>query len=77
MVPTLFRYWARVLKKDTAAALDVIADILQNPKLDEAAIEREKSVILREMEEVEKMPEEVLFDHLHATAFQNTSLGRT
>lgn len=70
-------YWARVMKKDTGKALDVIADILQNPKLDESAIEREKSVILREMEEVEKMPEEVLFDHLHATAFQNTSLGRT
>ena len=70
-------YWARVMKKDTGKALDVIADILQNPKLDETAIEREKGVILREMEEVEKMPEEVLFDHLHATAFQNTSLGRT
>jgi processing peptidase subunit beta len=70
-------YWARVMKKDTGKALDVIADILQNPKLDVGAIEREKSVILREMEEVEKMPEEVLFDHLHATAFQNTSLGRT
>ena len=70
-------YWARVMKKDTGKALDVIADILQNPKLEESAIEREKGVILREMEEVEKMPEEVLFDHLHATAFQNTSLGRT
>merc|ERR1711937_361075 len=70
-------YWARVMKQDTGKALDVIADILQNPKLDVGAIEREKSVILREMEEVEKMPEEVLFDHLHATAFQSTSLGRT
>ena len=27
-------YWARVLKKDTGKALDVIADILQNPKLE-------------------------------------------
>ena len=29
------------------------------------------------MEEVEKEVEEVLFDHLHATAFQHTGLGRT
>ena len=28
------------------------------------------------MQEVEKEAEEVLFDHLHATAFQFTSLGR-
>ena len=27
--------------------------------------------------QVEGIPEEVIFDHLHATAFQNTPLGRT
>ena len=40
-----------------------------------AHVERERGVILREMEEVEKEVEEVLFDHLHATAFQQTGLG--
>jgi processing peptidase subunit beta len=34
-------------------------------------------VILRESEEVEKQLEEVVFDHLHATAFQTQPLGRT
>jgi processing peptidase subunit beta len=34
-------------------------------------------VILRESEEVEKQVEEVVFDHLHATAFQHQALGRT
>jgi processing peptidase subunit beta len=34
-------------------------------------------VILRESEEVEKQLEEVVFDHLHATAYQNQPLGRT
>ena len=34
-------------------------------------------VILREMEEVNKNQEELVLDHLHATAFQGTSLGRT
>jgi len=34
-------------------------------------------VILRESEEVEKQLEEVVFDHLHATAFQQQPLGRT
>merc|ERR1712078_935172 len=51
----------------------LLADILQRPALDGNAVERERGVILREMQEVEGQPEEVLFDHLHATAFQRTS----
>ena len=69
-------YYAKVFAKDVPKAVDILADILQHSSLDAAAVERERSVILREMEEVEKSPEEVLFDHLHATAFQFTSLGR-
>ena len=34
-------------------------------------------MILRESEEVDKQLEEVVFDHLHATAFQGQPLGRT
>ena len=55
----------------------MLGDILQNSVFRPADVERERGVILREMEEVEGMPEEVLFDHLHATAFQGTPLGRT
>jgi len=34
-------------------------------------------VILREMQEVETNLQEVVFDYLHATAYQGTALGRT
>ena len=57
--------------------VDILADILQNSKLETGAIERERDVILREQEEVDKQMEEVVFDHLHATAFQGQPLGRT
>jgi len=57
--------------------VDILSDILQNSKLEPSAIERERDVILREQEEVDKQLEEVVFDHLHATAFQNQPLGRT
>ena len=40
-------------------------------------IERERGVILREMQEVEMNLQEVVFDHLHAVAYQQTPLGRT
>ncbi|KAK2983698.1 hypothetical protein RJ640_002095 [Escallonia rubra] len=70
-------YYAKVLEGDVPRALDVLADILQNSVFNEKMIERERSVILREMQEVEGQIEEVIFDHLHATAFQHTPLGRT
>lgn len=57
--------------------VDILSDILQNSKLEESAIERERDVIMRESEEVDKQLEEVVFDHLHATAFQGQPLGRT
>ncbi|KAH6619283.1 Metalloenzyme, LuxS/M16 peptidase-like protein [Chaetomium sp. MPI-SDFR-AT-0129] len=70
-------YFAKALNEDVPQCVDILQDILQNSKLEESAIERERDVILRESEEVEKQLEEVVFDHLHATAFQNQSLGRT
>lgn len=70
-------YVAKVMKQDIPKSVDILSDILQNPVFDEAAIERERGVILREMQEVEKQTDEVIFDHLHATAFQHSPLGRT
>ncbi|OMJ09331.1 Mitochondrial-processing peptidase subunit beta, partial [Smittium culicis] len=63
-------YYAKAFEKNVPQAVDILADILQNSRLDEAAIERERDVILREQIEVEKVTEEVVFDNLHATAFQ-------
>ena len=70
-------YYAKSFRQDVGKAVDIISDILQNSKLDSGALERERDVILREQEEVDKQQEEVVFDHLHAVAFQNQSLGRT
>ncbi|KAK4194868.1 Metalloenzyme, LuxS/M16 peptidase-like protein [Triangularia verruculosa] len=70
-------YFARALNEDVPQCVDILQDILQNSKLEESAIERERDVILRESEEVEKQLEEVVFDHLHATAYQQQPLGRT
>ncbi|CAN6804607.1 unnamed protein product [Brassica oleracea] len=71
-------YYAKVMESDVNQALDVLADILQNSKFEEQRINRERDVILREMQEVvEGQTDEVVLDHLHATAFQYTPLGRT
>lgn len=63
-------YFIKCLSGDIPQNIDILADILTNSKFDTEQIEREKSVILTEMEEVEKLVEEVIFDYLHKTAFQ-------
>ena len=45
-------YYAKVFKTDIPAAVDILSDILQKSNLDENAINRERDVILREMQEV-------------------------
>ncbi|XP_061921644.1 mitochondrial-processing peptidase subunit beta isoform X1 [Entelurus aequoreus] len=70
-------YYAKAFSKDLPRAVEILADIIQNSMLGEAEIERERGVILREMQEVETNLQEVVFDYLHATAYQATALGRT
>ncbi|KAF8513128.1 Metalloenzyme, LuxS/M16 peptidase-like protein [Hysterangium stoloniferum] len=70
-------YYAKSFRHDVDKSVDIISDILQNSKLETQAIERERDVILREQQEVDKQLEEVVFDHLHAIAFQGQPLGRT
>jgi processing peptidase subunit beta len=70
-------YYAKVFKNDVPKAMDILSDILSNSKFEERYLESERSTILREMEEVNKDTSEVIFDHLHAAAFQGTPLGRT
>ncbi|KAI7865492.1 Metalloenzyme, LuxS/M16 peptidase-like protein [Spinellus fusiger] len=70
-------YYAKAFQQDVPKAVDILSDILQNSTLTAGAIERERDVILREQEEVDKIMEEVVFDHLHATAFSQDSLGLT
>jgi len=70
-------FYAKVFKNDVPKAVDILADILQNSTYDKKHIEAERSTILREMEEVGKQMNEVVFDHLHAAAYQGTPLART
>jgi len=71
-------YYAKVFKSDVNQAVEILSDILLNPKLDEAAIEQERNKILHEISEKSKQqPQESIFDHLHSTAFQGNGLGRS
>ncbi len=64
-------YWILII------VVELLSDILQNSQFGQEEIERERHTILREMQEIENNLQEVTFDHLHATAYQGTPLGRT
>ncbi len=69
-------YYAKVLKEDTALAVDILADILQNSVFDETELGRERSVVLQEIGQSHDTPDDVIFDHFQATAFPDQPLGR-
>ncbi|KAG8435934.1 hypothetical protein GDO86_007146 [Hymenochirus boettgeri] len=69
--------YIKAQSKDLPKAVEILADVVQNCSLEDSQIEKERQVILREMQEIDNNLEEVVFDYLHATAYQGTSLGRT
>ncbi|CAF1033466.1 unnamed protein product [Adineta steineri] len=70
-------YYAKCFSKDLPQIVELLSDIVQNSRFGEEEIELERHTILREMQEIENNLQEVTFDHLHATAYQGTPLGRT
>lgn len=70
-------YYTRCLESDIDQNIDILSDLLTRSKLEPRAIENERHVILQESDEVDKMYDEVVFDHLHDVAYKNQDLGRT
>ena len=70
-------YYARVLKDDVGLAMDVLADILQDPVFDPRELARERNVIMQEIAAAQDAPDDVVFDMLQDAAFPEQPLGRT
>uniref|UniRef100_A0AAX7W2G1 Ubiquinol-cytochrome c reductase core protein 1 n=1 Tax=Astatotilapia calliptera TaxID=8154 RepID=A0AAX7W2G1_ASTCA len=70
-------YYMKTLTKDLPKAVELLSEVVQSCSLNEAEIEQQRSVVLRELEEVESNLQEVCLDLLHATAFQGTALGHS
>lgn len=70
-------YYARVLKADIGLGLDVLSDILTHPSFDPDEITREKNVIVQEIGAVDDTPDDLVFEHLQATAFAGQPVGRS
>lgn len=62
-------YFARGLGADAAANTALVADLVLRPLHAPAKVDAERSTIVREMDEVAGVPEEVVLDMLHACVF--------
>jgi predicted Zn-dependent peptidase len=69
-------YYARVLKDHVPLAVDILADILTESAFDEEELEREKQVILQEINAANDTPDDVVFDRFSEVAYRDQTLGR-
>ena len=70
-------FYARVLKDDMPLAIDILADILNDPLFDPSELEREQHVILQEIGAAHDTPDDIVFDRFTETAFRDQALGRS
>ena len=70
-------FHGRVLARDAALLIELIADLVRSPHVEEEHLEREKIVILSELGEVIDSPDDLVHDHLFEAAFDGQPLGRS
>jgi len=69
-------YYAKVLKEDVELGVDILADILLHSSLDPVELAREQAVVLQEIAQAVDTPDDIIFDHMQATAFPAQAMGR-
>lgn len=69
-------YYASLLKEDTHLGIEILADILQNSTFQQDEMEKERNVVLQEIDQTNDTPDDVIFDHFQSVAFPGQPLGR-
>lgn len=69
-------FHARVLTSDIPLAVDIVSDLVTEPRFDRIDLEHERKVVLSEIGEALDTPDDLVFDELQATAFPDQSIGR-
>lgn len=68
-------FYVKVLDKHLFTAIEILADMINNPRFSEKDIENEKKVVLEEIKMYLDSPEDLVFDMLHEIMFKNSSLS--
>jgi predicted Zn-dependent peptidase len=70
-------FHARLLARDLAVGVDLIADLVTGARFDEEDLRREKEVVLQELGEARDTPDDIVFDNLQEAAWPDQPLGRS
>src|ERR1051325_11016085 len=76
LAPELNHKVTKVADTSLAEAMNLLADLVSNPRFEQEDLEREQKVILEEMKMVEDTPDELLGELFNAAYFPNQPLGR-
>lgn len=68
-------FYARVLDEHIARALEVISELIQYPVFDEKEIEKEKSVVIEELKNIEDDPDDFIHDVLDKNIYRDHPLA--
>jgi predicted Zn-dependent peptidase len=69
-------YYIKVLDEHVSTAVDLLADIVMNPRFEEDDLEREKKVILEEIKMVEDTPDDLVHELFTQHFWEGHALGR-
>jgi predicted Zn-dependent peptidase len=70
-------YYAKVLSEHTAAATEILADILLNSVFDPDELEKERDVILQEIFMTNDTPDDVLFEIFQESCYGDSHMGHS
>ena len=69
--------YASVLKEHYSRAVELIGDIISNPSFPARELEKEKEVVIEEINSYLDTPAELIFDEFDGLVFSNASIGKS
>lgn len=70
-------FYAQIERSHLALAVDVIADMLMNPRMDKSEMEKERRVIIEEIHSYDDIPEEIVGDIFNAIHFKGSGIAHS
>ena len=69
-------FYAKVLDTHVPMAIDLLADIVQRPRFDPTELERERKVVLEEIQMLQDTPDDLIYDVFCGQIYRGHVLGR-
>jgi predicted Zn-dependent peptidase len=68
-------FYARILDDQLPRAMDIISELVQHPTLDVREMEKEKTVVLEELKNVEDDPDDLIHEYFDRNLYRRHPLG--